>query len=162
MRLFPNRKTTKPDEGSCWQFWRWFDIVEDGVTLLTRLTILRTPWFQILLHWINAPDHTEDMHDHPWAFFGFVIDGGYTEVTGYPDGDKLINTGYQKVDFFVNKMDPNEAHGIVAVEPGTKTLIFTGPRRKSWSFFTPVGKKAGGGDVLVIQTPWNEREKYKS
>lgn len=158
MRLFPNRKTLKPDDGGRWQFWRWFDVVEGDTVLLTRLTILRTPWFQILLHWINGPDFTNDLHDHPWAFVGFVLDGGYTEVKGQVADDKLINSTFEKVDYFVSKRDPAEAHGIVAVEPNTKTLIFTGPARKSWSFFTPVGKKPGTGvDVLVIQTPWKDK-----
>jgi len=158
MRLLANRKESEPDK-TRWALWRWLDIKDkfNGDLYLTRLTIFRCPLFQVLLHWIHRPDPTEDLHDHPWAFVGAVIDGGYTEVTGTPHEDKLINTDANKVDFLIKKTDPTEAHSIVAVQPGTKTLILTGPRRREWSFYTPLGKKPGDGDVLAVQTPWRDR-----
>jgi hypothetical protein len=127
-----------------------------GELYLTRLTIFRCPWFQVLLHWIHLPDPTGDLHDHPWGFVGVVLDGSYTEVNGTPCDDRLINTHYRKVDYLIDRRDPTEAHSIVAVDRAV-TLIFTGPRRRDWSFFTPLGKKPGSGDVLAAQTPWRER-----
>ncbi len=153
MRLFPNRKTDTPDSVGPWQVWRWFDIMEGDECLLSRLVIFRCPWFQVLLHWIHRPDAREDLHDHPWSFWGVVLDGHYTEVRGQPVDDRLENVRLRKVNFFIHK-NTTEAHGIASVsDGGAITLLFTGPPRKSWSFFTPIGQGR------MIQTHWKDRYK---
>ena len=76
MRLFANRVGTP---ASKWAFWRWYDIVLEGEPYLTRLNLIKTPWFSVKLHWILRPDPDRDLHCHPWRFVSFVLRGGYEE-----------------------------------------------------------------------------------
>lgn len=45
----------------------------------TRFQLLRTPWFQLLLHRFNAPRWHPECHDHPWWFVSLILAGGYLE-----------------------------------------------------------------------------------
>ena len=149
MRLFPNRKlsNTNPD-ASKWTLWRWFDIRINGVLYLSRLVLLRTPWFGLNLHWIHKPDPDRDLHDHPWWFAAFVVSGGYIEITS---PEPTTNKKRVRMINFFNKKNTKEAHRITDVQPNTITLILTGPKKKSWGFYVPSedGKSAN-------YVPWRE------
>jgi len=107
-----------------WAFWRWqrFDS-------LHRLIVVRTPWFQIMIHKILGPEL--DMHDHPWRFWGIVLWGHYSErvldTRGFTSWVRLRK-------LFVGCW-LHEAHKILNTE-GAVTLIFTGRKLKSWGFWT--------------------------
>lgn len=139
MRLFPKRIDIEPDHGGSWRFWRWLDIKKGDDTYLVRLTILRTPWFQILLHWINLPDQDRDLHDHPWSFCGFVLSGAYLEEVATPDSSQtlLFDCRRQLVHCWIRK-NLSEAHRITEVFGHVGPLIFTGPKARSWGFYPQV------------------------
>jgi hypothetical protein len=136
MRLFAKR--TEPPEGNRgWTFLRWCDITIDGELYLSRLNLLKTPWFSIKLHWIHKPDPDRDLHDHPWWFVSFVLRGGYTEITC---ADPAIYPRIEhKVSWF-NSKNCKEAHRIAYVKPKTLTLVITGGKKKSWGFFDDHGR----------------------
>ena len=156
MRLFPKRKIN----GSNWCLWRWFDIRKGDDIYLTRLTVLRTPWFQVLLHWINKPDSDHGMHDHPWWFMGFVINGEYIEqrASVHPDGFEhcLRNLSYKTVRFLI--WNPkSRAHKINMTHGRVVTLLLTGPKTKSWGFYQQdMSRRAESDKVPVKYTPWRE------
>jgi hypothetical protein len=53
---------------------------EKRTKLMTRWTLLSTPWGQLRLHWFHADDYGRDLHDHPWSFVSLILWGGYYEV----------------------------------------------------------------------------------
>ncbi len=48
---------------------------------LTRFVLLKTPWFSVFLHKLDAPHAPPFCHDHPFAFMAVILAGGYTEAT---------------------------------------------------------------------------------
>lgn len=101
------------------------------------------------LHFHYLPDIVGP-HDHPWCHLGgkdagisfeaTVLNGGYTEerFTKQVDGTYVrTEHTYQKGDR--NRMPFGVFHRIIKIEPGTVTLMVTGPRTKEnkWSFLDP-------------------------
>lgn len=112
--------------GTGWCVWRW-TFTPSGY--LTRLFLLKTPWWTICLHFINGPDPELEMHDHPVTFLSVILWGGYTEIrSDGPHARRLYN--------FVRATD---AHVIVHVLPRTVTLAFMGPKVREWGFHTADG-----------------------
>jgi len=84
----------------------------DGSPYLTRTTLFSIRGFRVALHRFHRGDQDEDLHDHPWSFWTFILRGGYFEETpdwsagvGYPGDDtvpgvcRLCDTGtYRYVD----------------------------------------------------------------
>ena len=159
MRLGAKRTMDDRAHSASWCWWRWFDIWKDGEIYLTRLVILRTPWFQILMHWIHKPDEDAGMHDHPWWFVGFVLDGEYIEKRAEIDrnGKWLHNLRNKTVRFLI-RQPLNRAHQIVMTSSHRViTLLLTGPKAKSWGFYThDVSRRTLGTTVPVHHTPWRE------
>lgn len=159
MRLFPNRTESAPDQAGSWVVWRWLKIKKvirrDALTkvtlgvagreasdvyevsYLTRLTLLRTPWFQVMLHWIHRPDLDGALHDHPWRFLSIILRGWYEEMVGEPTLDKLglLNLRTRVVSIF-NYKSKRTAHEVTRVSKrGVLSLVITGPVEKSWGFY---------------------------
>lgn len=130
MRLFGNRKANK--KGGRWAFWRWYDVILDDELYLTRLTLLKTPWFSVKLHWIHRPDPDRDLHDHPWAFAGIVLRGGYKELhANNPHTGPVVE---RTINWF-NHKNTISSHRIIEVKPNTLTLIFATAKKKDWGFY---------------------------
>lgn len=142
MHYLPHRRYAS---GSNWAAWRWKDIMFDGLLYLRRLHLIHTPIGGVMLHWIPNPDPYRDLHDHPTNFISFVIRGEYTEevpagnsftVYKSPRGSVTSNTVLRRIRWVNLKSIPG-VHRIVRVHPDTITLVFYGPRRREWGFYTP-------------------------
>ncbi len=147
MRIFGNRKEKELDKGS-WGLWRWYDIVINGELYLSRLTLFKTPWFSVKLHWIHKADPDRDLHDHPWSFRSLVLRGWYKELEcKKPDlrgklieGNSPISANRytpvrERLVRWFNYKDTRGAHRITEVSPKLLTLVLTGPKTKSWGFY---------------------------
>lgn len=147
MRLLKNRIEKELDKGN-WSLWRWYDIVINGEQYLTRLTLVKTPWFSVKLHWIHKADPDRDLHDHPWNFTSFVLRGQYKElVCDKPDTRALwlraeaVRTANSRTPIkerlirWFNHKNTRSAHRITEVSPKLLTLVVTGPKTKSWGFY---------------------------
>lgn len=124
------RIEAEPDS-TPWCLWRWFDIPgPDGKGLyLRRLTVVRTPWFQVLLHWIYLPDPDRGLHNHPWRFVTFPLRGFYAEQVGVP-GPSGWKTRYLSWVYRFGWKGLRHAHRIVWLSPGgAVTLVLTGGKR---------------------------------
>ncbi len=156
MRLFPKRVESGPDQGGRFVFWRWLDIPGPEDVYLTRLTLLRIPGLQVMLHWLHEPDWTRDPHDHPWPFASFVLRGGYTEERLVTDEGNAweIDRVERRIRWF-NFCDSHSAHRIATVKPKTLTLVITGGKCKSWSFYERTGEEIAGSHQLR-RVPWRE------
>lgn len=113
--------------GTKWCFWRW--TITDS-EYITRLHLLKTPWFAICIHWLNKPDAEPYLHDHPVSFLSIILKGGYYET-------RLNGNLYFRHRF--NFIRATDCHNITAVVPGTITIAFMGPKTREWGFHTETG-----------------------
>jgi hypothetical protein len=128
-----------------WALWQWMDIPSAhnaNAVYLRRLRVVQTPWFSVLIHWINEPDAGRHPHDHPWWFASWVVRGGYVE-------EMWPHYGHYRDNISMSRLWPRRswhtmsfwaAHRITEVLPGTITVIFTGRRRRKFRFWTPDGR----------------------
>lgn len=115
---------------------------------LTRWYLISTPWGGVYLHHIKRPDADLDMHNHPWAFVGIVLKGGYSEFRS--QGDFRPQTHVTHRPFRPWRFTLKDWHRIDQLQDSRKgswSLILVGPRRRVWSFLTPKG-----------EVPWTEYE----
>lgn len=156
MRLFPKRVESGPDQGGRFVFWWWLDVPGPSGTYMTRLTLLRIPGLQVMLHWLRQPDHARDPHDHPWSFASIVLRGGYVEDRIELDHGERWEIGRKTRKIrWLNFCDSRTPHRIVWVEPRTLTLVITGGKRKSWGFYQRVSREVAG-ECQLQYVPWRE------
>jgi len=122
-----------------WAFLEGLDVGADGDPYLDRLRIVQTPWFGLYLHHIHRPDRDRDPHDHPWAFASLVLAGAYRELV-WPDRTDLDRSVVrERPRWSLRSLGRNSAHMITVTSGTLWTLVFTGPRRNDWGFWTPQG-----------------------
>jgi len=129
----------KYKSGTTWCVWRWTSTPSGYIT---RLHIVKTPWFTVMLHWINGPDPEPHTHDHPVSFLSFILRGGYSEHRQDIDKSNRCPRGrpHNRTHTWFNHISAGRtAHRIYAVTPGTLTLVLAGPKTREWGFHTPDG-----------------------
>lgn len=122
----------KYKSGTIWCFWRWTEVDSEYIT---RLHVVKTPWFAICLHWIKKPDPEPYLHDHPVSFFSIILSGAYCETREKPG--ECDCGGHQHRWF--NFIRATDKHTIKWVAQNTITLAFMGPKTREWGFHTPDG-----------------------
>lgn len=102
-----------------------------GILHFQRWRILTTPWFNIYIHRIFKADEDKYLHNHPWDYTYFILDGSYKE-TYNEDGTEISqilepgsygdNDGYRfhKIEELYSK--------------SVTTLFITGPRYRDWQY----------------------------
>src|ERR1700722_11961514 len=121
------KKSRKYISGSKWALWRWTEVNSEYIT---RLHVIKTPWFAICVHWINKPDPEPHLHDHPVSFLSLILRGGYGELRQlYGQNVSTWHDWYNLIS-----ATPDDRHKICAVRPGTVTLCFMGPKVREWGF----------------------------
>jgi hypothetical protein len=106
-----------------------------------RRWIVQTPWGTLRLHNIRRPDAGTAPHDHAWDFASLILRGGYSEQRYHRDyrtRDGRIHPWASTLEEHragnVVQRHAEDLHLITRVEPGTWTLVVTGPKRRSWGF----------------------------
>lgn len=132
-------KNRKYKSGTRWGFWLWTEVPSE---FITRLHLIKTPYFAIVLHWLNAPDPEPYLHDHPITFLSLILRGGYKEIR-YLTG-RYHKRGYYEVYrnrtwFNWIRASNDDRHSIVDVKPKTLTLCFMGPKTRDWGYHTETG-----------------------
>jgi hypothetical protein len=118
----------KYKSGTAWCVWRWTDVDSEYIT---RLHVIKTPWFAVCLHWFNKPDPEPFDHDHPVTFLSLILRGSYVEQrNGKLEHRRWVN--------FI-RANPNDQHTIVALHGKPLTLCLMGPKRREWGFHRPQG-----------------------
>ena len=85
----------------------------------------------VYLHEFLGPDEPI-LHDHPWNFTSTIVHGNMVEA--FPDGENALLYG----DMYHRRM--HDLHYIKEVEPGTLTIVVTGPVARSWGFVVEGGR----------------------
>jgi hypothetical protein len=110
-----------------------------GDTYLFRRRIVQTPWAAIYVHDIEKGDEQPELHSHPFPFASLILRGGYVERTASPANlwhlGEITPVVHMAGSWNVFPRGPVKLHTIIAAQPGTKTLVFTGRRRDSWGWF---------------------------
>ncbi len=130
-RLFKKREYKS---GSRFALWRW-TYTPSGY--ITRLHILKTPWFAVCLHYLNEPDPEPYLHDHPVTFLSLILRGGYIEVRSAPGRIQMRLLEHRWYNWI--RATPEDRHTIIDVKPHTVTLALMGPKSREWGFHTDGG-----------------------
>lgn len=132
--------------------------IPTGTRYLDRVRIIVTPWFSILLHRIGTSDNGRDLHDHPWKFTSIVLRGGYEEEVADIRTPWRHTIRDHKAGS-IHRIRLDQAHTITRLHrTPTWTLIFTGPPRRQWGFYTEDGwVKADDYDNAGVRKIWSRR-----
>lgn len=110
---------------------------------LTRYIIFQSERISIFLHKFSESDY-DDMHDHPWDFYSFILWGGYNEQTPLKNRDgsesRYRNNEFIKPGRLIFRK-AEHIHRVVLREGNKKawSLVVTLKKRKKWGFFTKLG-----------------------
>lgn len=90
----------------------------------------------VYLHRFVASDADEEVHDHPWDSFSYIIVGAYLEerLTGMCSIDHWKSVDRMVYSCSINHIKSNDFHMIKQVIPETWTLFVHKPRIKGWGF----------------------------
>ena len=134
--------------GTQWGFWRW-SFVPTGY--ITRLHLIKTPWFAMCLHWLNHPDPEPWLHDHPVSFLSLILRGWYIDkrflmsslcryfLYTSPDDCGREYLYFERKNKWWNYISAETEHSIIQVGPKTLTLCFMGPKVREWGYHTDKG-----------------------
>lgn len=92
-----------------------------------RYNLLKTKWFNLYLHQLDAPEwHPIGCHDHPWWFVTVLLWNGYDEkigdtVTRRQSGDILYRSA-------------THSHDVVTPYGRSWSLVLTGRKSRDWGF----------------------------
>jgi hypothetical protein len=110
-----------------------FNIVgEDGSLYLKRYYLAKNWLGGVYIHKIMRSDDDRALHDHPWKFTSFILDGEYTEITPECPEGKLWKAGS------MIKHEAEDAHRLVLDKP-VWTLVFVGKKTREWGFYAKDG-----------------------
>ena len=120
MRLIPSRDGT-----GTWM--KRYYLMFKGSSVTAESWYKKLVPLNIMLHHVVESDE-EDLHNHPWPFFVFILKGGYWEYT--PRGKFLREPGYWGIRL------PSHFHRIELVneKEGSWSLFIRGLKVRDWGF----------------------------
>lgn len=117
----------------------YIHIPADTGDYMERYWLIPESWnlpFAVRIHIIKAADRDRHLHDHPFDFRTFVLDGMYIE-------ERADGKAYRK-ETDTYKLDATTPHRIRAVFPlnysGVVSMFILGKRKQVWGFYTDEGK----------------------
>lgn len=121
---------------------------------LVRYIVFKSTWFSIYIHRFMRSD-SDDPHDHPWNFFTYIVEGGYTERyynMERPQHSLKKNTfkSYWTEEFNrreagslayrksqdIHKVELDRDYDISEIEKAPLTICLIGKRHRQWGFWT--------------------------
>ena len=120
MRLIPSR-----DGSGAWM--KRYYLLFKGTSVTKDAWYKKLIPFNAMIHHVVESDE-EDLHNHPWPFFVFILKGGYWEYT--PKGKFLREPGFFALRF------PSHFHRIKLVneKEGSWSFFVRGPKTRNWGF----------------------------
>jgi hypothetical protein len=112
------------------QLRKYFEYKEIGWTEIgerfTRYYLLRTRWFSIFLHQLNAPHWHQECHDHPWSFIAILLLRGYLEKVNGKDHRRYPGSILWRPATFL--------HNVITPYGTSWSIILASPRSREWGF----------------------------
>lgn len=141
VRVIPNRETNEPYLIRYYLLsTRWLEPIFDALPVLRMLFGWMS--FRLCLHNTLQSDQ-HGLHDHPWPWASYILEGGYWEAT--PHGRFWRAPGELRFrsasSFHRLELDPLKSH-----RKGVWSLFLMGPRQKEWGFLDRTG----------VWVPWGE------
>jgi hypothetical protein len=103
----------------------------NGVYLHRWYIIPKNRWFNIYLHKFQRSDDDRALHDHPWVSCSFLLKGEILEH--HQNGTRHVSRWFPV--FRTAKF----AHRIELVKGPVWTIFITGPKTRTWGFYTQRG-----------------------
>jgi hypothetical protein len=101
-----------------------------------RWTLLKTPWFRVYLHKLDAPRWHPQCHDHPWDFIAILLSGGYWEqITGKNKnrGQHVGGKVYWRKPGTILYRPANFAHNVVTqIGVPNWSIVFVTNKKREW------------------------------
>lgn len=88
--------------------------------------------FNIYYHEIRASDLDRHLHDHPYFFSSFILEGGYYEHTENGRNERGVGDINLHTPWFVHRLQMKD-------EDGVNSIFITGPKMRVWGFKTDNG-----------------------
>lgn len=111
-----------------------------GENYLKRWHIIpENPFLNVYYHEIRASDLDRHLHDHPYWFSSFILDGGYLEHTNKGTKERGIGDFNFHTPWRFHRLEMKDSNG-------ANTIFITGPKIRKWGFQTENG--------------WMEKTKY--
>jgi hypothetical protein len=122
-------------------FWREPDFIIGGAAkpyMRRWFVIPRNHLFNIYLHNIVRDDDDRALHDHPWWFLSVMLRGSYVEWLsgGNANLRRAPSVAFRRATTSHRVTLPKDWDGLPIP---CWTLVFTGPRVRSWGFQCPQG-----------------------
>lgn len=150
------QRRRKYRSGTKWCIWRWTDVTTEYIT---RLHLIKTPWFAVCLHWLNKPDPEPYLHDHPVSFLSIILRGWYCEERWNPElGLHATNNKW----YNLVKASPDDRHSITWVGRNTLTLCFMGPKTREWGYHVPDSEGLEWAPYKAPGTNWVYWKDYEA
>ncbi len=108
---------------------------------MTRWYLLRRPGVGIFLHRFERSDEDRALHDHPWAFFTFILWRGYYELTPYGRQDGFTNPKRRrKWPLMLCYRPATWCHRVELIDGKPAwTLVIRFRAQRDWGFWTRQG-----------------------
>lgn len=131
-----------------------------GLTIdiyMVRYVIFKNQYFSLYLHRFLRSDR-DDMHDHPWNFWTYIISGVYYEYTpkGVNYRSTLFNRLVRRQATDLHKVVLARHYSLKEIREAPFTICLCGKRRKGWGFLKE-GKIIPWKDYL--KEDYNEHSK---
>ena len=88
--------------------------------------------FNIYYHEIRSSDLDRHLHDHPYFFSSFILEGGYIEHTENGSIDRGPGDLNIHSPWFVHRLEMKDKNG-------ANTIFITAPKIRTWGFKTEDG-----------------------
>jgi hypothetical protein len=133
----------------CEKLGREFHITGTGGdtdVYLIRYYVVQSKWFNIFIHRFMRSDR-DDMHDHPWNFGTYIVQGSYREEVPcphHPDSNSdHINVNTRSITYRrwatrkaeqLHRVKIDRTYTLAEKEQAPLTLCITGRTRRDWGF----------------------------
>jgi hypothetical protein len=92
----------------------------------TRYQLVKTSWFNVYLHQLDAPQWHPECHDHPWGFVAVLIKSGYLERVGQEE--------FRRRPCSILLRPATFAHNVITPYGVSWSLILTTAKSRDWGF----------------------------
>lgn len=126
-----------------------------GTLYLVRYMLFHSKYFCLYIHRFMKSD-LEVLHDHPWNFFTYIVDGQYTERTVQSDVYNKFHVWPVKFKESTNfrtkgslafrkatdihRVEIARNYKEEEIENAPLTMCFIGPRVREWGFWVPTNE----------------------